>query len=196
VTRPSGGSGPHETQWNRDDSAGRHHDLRRGTGGAEPTGGEGSNANAVPVPVRTLDPHLQRTLHIDRRRESLDPHRRVGVGAESQEKEGSTARHRRVAGGVRSSPDRVLEEKRQGMQPGPCRGRVEVQNDRHLGPRGHTADDPRLPVLAEELSHHLEGTSLVVSVVGHDDADLEPGRPTYDLSRDLEPSRGMGALDR
>lgn len=82
------------------------------------------------------------------------------------------------------------------MQPGPYRARVEVEDDRHPGPRGHTAGNPRLPVLAEELSHHLEGTSLVVSAVGHDDADLEPGRPADDLSRDLEPSRGMGARDR
>jgi hypothetical protein len=190
------GSGSGKRNPNRDRSPRRdlrHHRARRR---AHAASGERPDAHLVSLAVGAGEEHSDLALHVDEGHAvgilaacaalDLERHRRSGGGPDGEGQEGALALDGPIADGIGATPDGVLEEECQGVQPGPCFCAVEAQDDRGLSASRHPPDHPSLGMLAEELPNDIEGNGRLVPGIGDDHAHFESRRASHDLSRHLE----------
>ncbi len=136
--------------------------------------------------VGAFEVHHERAVHVEPKRVRPHADRRLGTRAERQEQERALARHRGIAGAVRSGLERMLDEQRQRVQPGLRRRRGELQRDASRGARRERAREPRGLRLAEELALHVDRAGRAVAAVGERDAHREPRARGGDGARDVE----------
>ena len=190
------GSGSGKRDQNRDSSPRRdlrHHRARRR---AHATSGECSDTHLVSLDVNAREANRDLAPHVDGRHTArglvacaaldLEGHCRGEDGPERQRQVRPLALDRPVAHSIGAPSDRMLEEERQGVDPGSRLSSVEAQDHRGLSAGRHSPGDAGLPTLTEELANDVPGDRGLVSRVSDHHAHLQPRRTSHDLSGGLE----------
>ena len=133
--------------------------------------------------VGAFEVHHERAVHVEPKR--VRPDRRLD-SRRVPEQERALARHRGIAGAVRSGLERMLDQQRQRVEPGLRRRRGELQRDASRGMRRERAREARGLRLAEKLALHVDRAGRAISAVGERHAHREPRARGGDDARDVE----------